>query len=95
MPGQGCKVDMVSRCGLRDRESRRDLMQRSRRVRLEARSRLVRVSRGEDRRRMGWSLASGPSGAPRTWDGQWVVVVVCDGVSESLLIAMRCGALDA
>lgn len=37
----------VSRCGLRDCESSRDLMQRSSAGRLQARSRLERVSRGE------------------------------------------------
>jgi hypothetical protein len=39
--------DGYSRCVLRDRESSRDLIQRSSAGRLQARSRLERVSRGE------------------------------------------------
>jgi hypothetical protein len=66
----------VSRCGLRDCESSRDLMQRSSAGRLQARSRLERVSRGEVLAEDGMVACFG------NWDCQgrgMRGVVVCDG----------------
>ena len=83
----------VSRCGLRDGESSRDLMQRSSAGRLQARSRLERVSRGEDGRRMGWSLALGIGIAKDVGCEAWLFVM--GFVSFANCYAMWFLALDA